>query len=599
MYKLDYPNHHSNKPPLWASLYWPMLPFVAFDTECAEKVSPKQPVARVICEQIHQKRRIAYANRPAQKIGISAGMSLGSANSLCPTLQSRLRSTELEKAQLEKIAKTLESTAPYIEIDTENFCTHLEISTCLKLHNGITGFQQHLKECLGTQLETAQLALGPTIECATIFAQRHPGDTSFWTRPAQFWRKWHALPIDSLRIDLPIQHALSDCGFTQLADILQLGHPKNPKQTCNYPSDPDQPPSLTSQQLAALKRRFGPNFINYWHKLCGQQLSLRHMHLPPKQFEQILSLPYEAKQLQALLPAIQSLLNRLEHFLIQHCASILCFNIALKNTQNKSTVITIQLTQPHHRAAFFYELAQLQLQQQTLSAPVIEIRVSATQCITQQNTPLDLFDAKHSDTAMNTLLCRLQARLGVKHISHMSTQEDYRPEFFLAKDTISSTAPLTAPLKTKPHPRKTYHKKNKKLTSSKPLSKAFENFAPNFSQQPTWLIQPLAITDVGATPKNIPPSSSTSENTQSAYKRTLKLNPPPRSIPHTAAQTQLGLASVSTLELLQGPHFMHTGWWDQDPVYRAYYIARSSKHSLYWVFQNLETQQWFLQGFFS
>ncbi|CBL44849.1 Putative nucleotidyltransferase/DNA polymerase involved in DNA repair [gamma proteobacterium HdN1] len=59
------------------------------------------------------------------------------------------------------------------------------------------------------------------------------------------------------------------------------------------------------------------------------------------------------------------------------------------------------------------------------------------------------------------------------------------------------------------------------------------------------------------------------------------------------------------LTLLQGPERIDSGWWDQAPVKRDYFIARHSEGMLYWIFRPLakneleHTQpQWFLHGVF-
>ncbi len=58
------------------------------------------------------------------------------------------------------------------------------------------------------------------------------------------------------------------------------------------------------------------------------------------------------------------------------------------------------------------------------------------------------------------------------------------------------------------------------------------------------------------------------------------------------------------VDLLQGPERITTGWWDNGPVTRDYYIARTLQGGRwYWVFRDLqagaEQPQWFLHGYFS
>lgn len=50
--------------------------------------------------------------------------------------------------------------------------------------------------------------------------------------------------------------------------------------------------------------------------------------------------------------------------------------------------------------------------------------------------------------------------------------------------------------------------------------------------------------------------------------------------------------------LISGPERLHTGWWDQHPVTRDYFIARSDQGQWYWVFRTPQTH-WFVHGIFS
>ncbi|GGD77453.1 Y-family DNA polymerase [Lacimicrobium alkaliphilum] len=52
------------------------------------------------------------------------------------------------------------------------------------------------------------------------------------------------------------------------------------------------------------------------------------------------------------------------------------------------------------------------------------------------------------------------------------------------------------------------------------------------------------------------------------------------------------------VSLLHGPERIQTGWWDNQPVHRDYFIARSIQGKWLWVYRTPESQ-WFIQGIFS
>ncbi|WP_078084066.1 Y-family DNA polymerase [Microbulbifer mangrovi] len=53
------------------------------------------------------------------------------------------------------------------------------------------------------------------------------------------------------------------------------------------------------------------------------------------------------------------------------------------------------------------------------------------------------------------------------------------------------------------------------------------------------------------------------------------------------------------LQLLQGPERIDGYWWQHHRHARDYYIARSEQGSLYWVYQDLTSEDWFLHGVYS
>lgn len=501
------PGYHQMKP-LWLCLYWPMLPLVVFQTpepHRSNEATPLTTSAKAVYEQVNQKNRICYANHAARQAGISIGMSSGSANSLCASLNTRLRDPERELKHLNSLATKLEQLTPYVHVDAEHLCIYLEISTCLKLHKGFLGFEYQLQQKIGMWANRALKAYAPSAECSAVFARHHPGDASYWTQPCVFWQMWYQLPIEGLLLTTQIKQDLNDCGFKTLSDIVHIGREASPNHA------PNQAPLLTKEQLPAFKRRFGADFISYWHQLCGQQDTLKHALAPPLQFNQALSLPFEAQQLNAIMPAIKTLLIQLELFLIEHCMSVLNFIIQFKNTHHNISQTSIRLTHPHHRAHFFQELAQLHLEKLRFSAPIIEVSLRADQFVTQNNTPLNLFNSAQPEEALSTLLTRLKARIGQPAIMQLVPTEDYRPENICSLRPIPNNTPLEDVVRTK-------NKQTTGLKKTQTVSAGSLGLQYKTALQPTWLIDPLPITDINA-------AINTSKTPQ-GFKRLLKIQLP-------------------------------------------------------------------------
>ena len=52
-------------------------------------------------------------------------------------------------------------------------------------------------------------------------------------------------------------------------------------------------------------------------------------------------------------------------------------------------------------------------------------------------------------------------------------------------------------------------------------------------------------------------------------------------------------------EILQGPERIESGWWDGKGVARDYYVARRGQGVRLWVFQERQTQRWYVHGVFA
>ncbi len=52
------------------------------------------------------------------------------------------------------------------------------------------------------------------------------------------------------------------------------------------------------------------------------------------------------------------------------------------------------------------------------------------------------------------------------------------------------------------------------------------------------------------------------------------------------------------LQLLHGPERIETRWWER-PARRDYFIAQHESGALYWVYRDLRSRHWFVQGLFS
>lgn len=80
-------------------------------------------------------------------------------------------------------------------------------------------------------------------------------------------------------------------------------------------------------------------------------------------------------------------------------------------------------------------------------------------------------------------------------------------------------------------------------------------------------------------------------NTPAAPPRPLWLLEQAKPLQHSGIKGQLTLVS--------GPERIESGWWDDAPIRRDYYIASATTQQLLWIYQEVNAQQeWYLQGYF-
>jgi protein ImuB len=70
---------------------------------------------------------------------------------------------------------------------------------------------------------------------------------------------------------------------------------------------------------------------------------------------------------------------------------------------------------------------------------------------------------------------------------------------------------------------------------------------------------------------------------------------PPRPLREIGAVPQ----HEGPLELLAGPERIESGWWDGDDVARDYFVARTVKNALVWIFCDRRGKGWYLHGVFA
>ncbi len=286
---------------------------------------------------------------------------------------------------------------------------------------------------------------------------------------------------------------------------------------------------LRALPRAGLARRFSPALLDTLDRAYGLRLDLRQPLLPPATFEARLELQARAEHSEQLLHAAGLLLPRLVAWAAARQVQVSAFTLRLLHEARHrggstppSTELTVELAEPSLDLRHLLSLLQERLQRLVLPAPTLDLHLLCQHTVAGAPPNGELFPTRQSHAlGLGRLLERLRARLGDTQVLRPTPLADHRPEV-ANRLSPAQTPPSPVPAGALPAP------------------------------MPGWPLQ-----------------------------RPLWLLPEPVPLAERADQPCWG---GQPLRLLAGPERVETGWWDQAPALRDYYVAQAASGALLWVF---------------
>ncbi len=319
---------------------------------------------------------------------------------------------------------------------------------------------------------------------------------------------------------------------------------------------------LDSLPQSAINRRFGTGLSLQLQQILGHTPDIQKNFTLPRTFDQSIHFIEELTHTDSLLFPLKRLFSYLENYLVAR--QLLCnsFVVTFHERFQQQHSFVMQLTQPHYRQEYLLSLIKLKLDNLALQQPVIGIKVSARYFspMTQQNQ--DLFGSSQENIqSKSTLVDTLSTRLGQGAITRIALQNDHRPE--LAAKNVAIKEPSASYRPRTPHD----------------TTASIQTQHPQLTR-PLWLFQTPQLL---RNKKGIP-------------------------------------VYGERLQLIKGPERIETGWWDQQPINRDYYVAQHPTGVIYWVYvdrdhaveekkavnsprgqtytPSYQTQKWYLHGVF-
>jgi protein ImuB len=349
--------------------------------------------------------QLLQLNSAARQAGLTLGMGLASAASLCHQLQLVPHQAEQEQQQLQQLAQLLYQYCADIALQADSGLL-LKLSPMLALYGGALQFWQQLQQVLQQAGYQYHFATAQQPLVARLLAQQ--GWDQFLLQSDKIQQQLKALPLQHAQLPDKLQEQLQRLGLTQLGDVLKIPQ-------------------------AELVRRFGVEMLQYLQQLTGAKPALLQFIQPVEHFEQQLELLYEMERSDQLLGPLQHLFGLLQLYLQQRDQLAYQLDLCLLQRQDQQQQLQLHSAQGEYQSKDWLKICELQLERLKLNKPVILLKLILKRSGPRYAQYKTLFagqlgSGKAQLYSALQLLSLLQARLGKDQVTSPCLHNDLLPE---------------------------------------------------------------------------------------------------------------------------------------------------------------------------
>jgi protein ImuB len=592
---------------LWLALHLPLLPLEALGgargADKRDAAAEKSPAPPVVTQRRGARRWVIAAAEAA----VAPGTDWSTVQLLQPTLRAVERRPRAEREAMQALAawayrygsELIWEIAEH-EADYGVPCALLwiEIGASLRLYGGLDGLLANFDAAFGETGHRGQRGVAPTPEAAALLARI--GSTAPVLERAALAPVLGVLPLTALALAPSMHEALKSVGLSRIGELLQL-------------------------PAAALGRRHGPQLVEHLDRLLGRRPDVRPRYRLPPRYQRRFDLLGEVEHSEGLLFPLQRLTRELADYLRARDTGLQEFRVVLHHGRGSGgrpqpdTHLALRLATPAREAERLLRVLREQLARQPLPAPVRALRLQAEQFIEPGPGQGDLFNSSHGDDeAWSQLLEKLVARLGADAVTALGLVADHRPErcwqtracepqmknpvripavsggvATRLQAPTSATAAVESAAAVPPRRGvKAVQKQNERQAPAYAAAEERDTspVQPGHGAAPAWerdgLQAPASAPTVPGTVSPVQPGHGAAPAWErdglQAAARPIWLIDPPRLLPCAPQQ-------IDNAERIEG------GWWDGGDVSRDYYHAELHG-GRFWVYQDRNSQSWFLQG---
>lgn len=550
---------------LWLALYCPTLSLDCLLRRWPSGVEP----ALAISDVDGTRRFVAAASRTAEACGVFAGQSVATALALLPDLLVVARKLEEERRALTEAALAALRFTPTVSLRASGLV--MEVSASLRLFGGRRALKKDLAQAMRSQGLGVATAEGPTPHGAWLLAKekarrrllaarmaalpataRRAGAASAARSspptPATFEAALDAVPIGHLESLGPSARRMDGLGCFTLADLRRL-------------------------PVAGLARRFGQALVDELARAVGERPDPQPVFEAPSRFDARIELMARAESTGMLEAASHRLIGQLGGWLAARRAAVRGFTLILHHERwtrdaIEPTPVDIALATPSSDVARLTTLVGERLGRLELKAPVQELSLEAPRIVDEEETGGSLFPAR--DAAIESLARlfeKMTARLGTDAMARIERVADHRPEraWREVRGDLLEERLARTPARKRPASGRPKEPADAGGDTDPDTGVAHRPMTPGCScgPRPAWLMtEPIALE--------------------------VRFDQP--------------FYDGEPLQRILGPERIETGWWDDAPATRDYFIAENPTGRLVWIYRERlpqpERPSWYLQGLF-
>ena len=347
------------------------------------------------------------------------------------------------------------------------------------------------------------------------------------------------LPVAALRLSEETLWLLARLGLRRIGQVEAL-----PRQT--------------------LLSRFGPELLRRLDQALGRAGEVLLAHKTPPEF--VAEWPFETPtdRPEAIDAACEELIRRVALPLSERQQGALRLECRLECSSREAICLTVSLFRPSASPGHLWELLRLRLESVRLPDPVAALRVEVSSTAPLEWEQQELFapDRRREATRLlSALVDRLSNRLGRQAVLRPAPVRDAQPEHACVYFPLSDGAPAKA---ASGAARASRQRRGKPAAGGQ--SRPAGSLVFSAGQRPLWLRRALPL-----------PASRTADRPPQAFRLS---------------------GQEHRLVRCWGPERIETGWWRSGIVRRDYYRVETTAGSRFWLFRELGSGQWFLQGEF-